>query len=501
MRLRVRDISSKLDMYMKMGIVCRSRGTDQTTGSTRIRFQSLTQDSRDFSHERNVQEKLVFDMSPKLVSKIEASGGSQNCTLESSFAAVQFAHDSSSRIVIYRLKEGHMARLDISDSFKKIFGEGGEIRTFFAPGRVNLIGDHTDYNGGHLLSAALTFGVYAAVRLRDDRTVRLASLNWEKGEIHSFSLDDEMVFRDELDGWTGPAKGVLRAFMKEGLVPETGFDALYFGDLISGAGLASTTAAEVVSALYLRALYGFTHVDDMQTAVLVRQAETEYIGRMCGIADPFTSLVGKKDCAVLLVAERMRCETIPLRLGDTELVLTNSGIRQPAANAEYAERRRECEKALKRLLSVCNIRMLGDLSQDTFNSCKDVIMNDTYIKRARHAVTENARAIRAVSALRVGNLQRFGEFMKQSHISLRDDYEVSCPELDFLAEEACRIPGVLGSRMMGGGFGGCTVTLLKKEADTEFKERLRASYKEKFGMEAAFYTVHAGDGAHEVTDE
>lgn len=394
-------------------------------------------------------------------------------------------------------REAPMYPAELKSRFVELYGDGGEIRLFFAPGRVNLIGEHTDYNGGHVFPCALTIGVYAAVRTRADRYVHVASLNKRNGEIRTFDLDGE-IQEEEHRGWTRYVKGVFRTFAKNDYSLPCGLDILYDGDLPIGAGLGSSSALEVATGMILRSVFDYYTVSNAELAQICRDTENEYAGVMSGIMDPFASLMGRKDCGIFLATSSLRYEYVPLRLGNNSLVITDSGVKHGLSESRYNLRREECEKALKKLRVVANIESLCDLSTDRFESCKDVIMNETYMKRARHAVYENARTVRAISALRVGNLSRFGMLMNQSHISLRDDYEVSCPEMDFLVSTAWETEGVLGSRMTGGGFGGSTVSIVADEALDRFQERLADAYKERFGLEAKFYVVRPGDGAREL---
>lgn len=393
-----------------------------------------------------------------------------------------------------------MNRGELLNKFIEFFGENidtGGIRVFFAPGRVNLIGEHTDYNGGHVFPCALTLGTYAAVRLRTDRTVRFASLNVKKGQIRTASLDDLSKKQD--DGWVSYPKGVLDCFSKRGNTLPVGFDVLYYGNIPSGAGLSSSASIEVVTALFVKELYHFDTLNMIDIAVLSQRAESNYVGVHCGIMDQFASAMGKKDNAIFLSTDTMKYKYVPLKLDGLHLVITNSKVHHQLGTSEYNKRHEECQKALKKLQVVANINSLCDLTTDNFESFKDVIMDPTLTKRARHVVYENARTIRAVNALRVNNLKRFGELLNESHASLRDDFEVSCPEIDFLVDLALKQPGVLGSRMTGAGFGGCTVSLIQDDGIENFKKVLGTRYRERYNIVPDFYVVETGDGARELT--
>ncbi|MEE8827148.1 MAG: galactokinase [Eubacteriales bacterium] len=389
---------------------------------------------------------------------------------------------------------------ELKEKFEHIFGaddQNGEIRAFFAPGRVNLIGEHTDYNGGHALPCALPIGTYGLARLTGGKNVSVVSLNIDE-TVRTFDPDQIVMYDPAGDGWTGYIKGVFWVYGQRGAVFPKGCQILIWGNIPGGLGLASSASLGVLTAEIIRELYHVPNIDNTELAVLAQRAESKFVGTNCGIMDQFASAMGKKDNAIFLDTEHIKYEYVPLKLGSAKIVITNSRVRREMSTAEYNQRRKECEKALKKLKTVVNINNLCDLGWDQFESCKDVIMDDTLIRRARHAVYENARTIRAVNALRVNNIRRFGALMNESHASLRDDYEVSCPEIDYLVETAQSLPGTIGSRLMGGGFGGCTVSLVEEASIPEFKEKLYNGYKAKYGLEASFYVVEAGDGVREL---
>lgn len=390
-----------------------------------------------------------------------------------------------------------MRKEELQRRFEEIYGSGGEIRVFFAPGRVNLIGEHIDYCGGHVFSFAMKEGTYCAARLRSDRTLQLASTEFGRGRVHGGILDNISSLRaDPL--WLRYPNSIFRMLLDRGYVFPQGMDVLYSGDLPMEIGAASSASIQVATAIMLFALCGFPEIGDVELARLCQEAELKYISVSSGIHDHLTSLLGQSGRGLLIAAQKMQYEYIPFALGGVKTVLTDSGVRHTERYPEYTVRRTECDKALKKLKAVANIEQLCDLSVDTFNNCKDVIMNETYTKRARHSVTENARAIRAVSALRVGNIRRIGELLYLSHESLRDDYEVSCAELDFLVNTAREIPGVLGSRMMGAGFGGCTVSLVEETALSDYCEAVTKAYREAYNITPRFLTVEASAGAREI---
>lgn len=392
-----------------------------------------------------------------------------------------------------------ITRAQMVSEFANRYGEGGPVRVFFAPGRVNLIGEHTDYNGGHVFPCALTLGTYGAIRLRDDRKIRLTSLNVRTDEIREASLDD-ISYQKRL-GWANYPLGVIWAFHMRGNHLDRGFDALFYGDIPAGAGLSSSASLEVLTGTMLRDMYHFENVNMIDVAVVAQRAESLFVGVKCGVMDQFASAMGKKDHAIFLSTDSLHYEYIPLKLDGIHIVVTNSEVRHQLGSSEYNKRREECAKALKKVQVVANINSLAEITTDTLSTYKDIIMDPVLIKRTRHVVTENARTIKAVNALRVNNIKRFGELMNESHDSLRDDYEVSCPEIDYLVDCARKVPGVLGSRMTGGGFGGCTVSLVEDTSIDDFRTTLTKKYQEHYNITPEFYVVESGDGARELPDE
>ncbi len=390
-------------------------------------------------------------------------------------------------------KKDIIARL--KERFGALYGSG-EVRLFFAPGRVNLIGEHTDYNGGHVFPCALSYGTYAAVRLREDRTVRLASLNVANGKVTETSLDD-LTYKREAD-WTNYPKGVFWAFEDDGSKIPSGMDLLYYGDIPAGAGLSSSASLEVLTGLVLKTLFGFDEIDMVKLALLGQKAENSFVGMNCGIMDQFASAMGKEGHAIFLDTNTLTYEYAPMALKDAHIVITNSNVKHTLASSAYNTRREESEEALRRLQEVKDIRSLGDLTNEAFAEIHSVIGDDVILRRARHAVSENIRTIEADVALKTGDIVRFGRLMNDSHISMRDDYEISCEEIDFLVDKAWELDGVIGSRMTGGGFGGCTVSIVREEAIPLFEQELSAAYKQRFGKSAEYYVIDPGAGAHEI---
>lgn len=380
--------------------------------------------------------------------------------------------------------------------FKELYGEEGEIRTYFAPGRVNLIGEHTDYNGGHVFPCALTLGTYAAVRDRADREIHFYSMNIAGRGVVRTSLDE--LVPNEKASWTNYPKGVFWAFGQRGYELTHGFDIAISGDIPAGSGLSSSASVEVLTGLILKDSFGFEDVTMQDLALIGQYSENNYNGMNCGIMDQFASAMGKKDCAIFLDTNTLAYEYAPVVLPDAKIVITNSKVKHSLVGSAYNDRRKESSEALKDLQTVLDVQTLGDLTEEQFEAQKDVIKSEVNRKRAKHAVYENQRTIQAVAALKANDIEKFGQLMNASHISLRDDYEVSCEEVDLLVDLAWKLPGVIGSRITGGGFGGCTVSIVKNEAVDTFIQTIGQQYKEKTGHEAEFYVVECGEGAHVI---
>ena len=385
---------------------------------------------------------------------------------------------------------------ELMEKFVEVYGEGGEIREYFAPGRVNLIGEHTDYNGGHVFPCALTLGTYGLARKRDDRKLRFYSVNFSKLGVIESSLD--YLIPSDQAGWTNYPKGVMWAFEKRGIQLEHGVDFLIYGNIPNGSGLSSSASLEVLTGLMLKDMFGVEELSMQDLALIGQYSENNFNGMNCGIMDQFASAMGKKDCAIFLDTSTLEFEYAPVKLKDARIVITNSKVKHSLVGSAYNDRRNECETALKELQKEVDIKALGDLSEEEFEAHKSVITSDICRKRAKHAVYENQRAIKAVNALKADNVEEFGKLMNASHVSLRDDYEVSCEEIDILVDLAWKIPGVIGSRITGGGFGGCTVSIVKNDSVDHFIDTIGKQYKEKVGHEAEFYVVDIGDGAHVI---
>lgn len=379
--------------------------------------------------------------------------------------------------------------------FAKVYGDKEGARVFFAPGRVNLIGEHTDYNGGHVFPCALTIGTYAVARKRNDRKLRFYSMNFSRLGIIESSLDE--LTPDKEAGWTNYPKGVMWAFKERGMKIENGMDILLNGTIPNGSGLSSSASVEVVTGYILKELFGFD-ASNQDLALIGQFSENNFNGVNCGIMDQFAIAMGKKDNAIFLDTADLSYEYAPVKLQGAKIVISCSNKKRGLGDSKYNERREECETALSEIQSGMGINTLGDLDETLFEQVKMAIKDEDRRKRAKHAVYENQRTIKAVKALKNNDIELFGKLMNESHVSLRDDYEVTGEELDTLVEEAWKIDGVIGSRMTGAGFGGCTVSIVKDEAVDDFIEKVGAAYKERIGYAANFYVVEIGSGPCEL---
>lgn len=387
---------------------------------------------------------------------------------------------------------------ELMKKFVEVFGEGGTILPFFAPGRVNLIGEHTDYNGGHVFPCALTIGTYGVIRKREDRKIRFYSMNFDKYGIMESSLDG-LAYKKE-DNWTNYPKGVIWAFKEHGYEITQGFDFACVGTIPNSSGLSSSASLEVLMSKMLIDVYGFTDVDMIKASLYSQYAENKFIGVNCGIMDQFAIAMGKKDCAIYLDTATLTYEYAPVQLKDEKIVIMNTNKKRGLGDSKYNERRQECETALEEIQRIKNIQTLGELTEEEFEQVKGAIQDPVRMKRAKHAVYENQRTVKAVEALKKNNLKLFGELMNASHISLRDDYEVTGKELDTLVESAWKQEGVIGARMTGAGFGGCAVSIVKADQVARFIENVGKEYEEKIGYQADFYVVEIGSGPVQLAE-
>lgn len=380
--------------------------------------------------------------------------------------------------------------------FKELFGSTEGAGFYFSPGRVNLIGEHTDYNGGHVFPCALTLGTYGIAKRRTDRSMHFYSMNLDSFGVVEASLDD--LTNKAAYGWANCPLGVVWAFAQKGITLDAGFDMVIWGNIPNGSGLSSSASLEVLTGVILTDLFCIDRFSMTDLALIGQYSENNFNGCNCGIMDQFAVAMGKKDHAIFLDTATLNYEYAPVELEDAKIIITNSKVKHSLVDSKYNERRQECADALAALQTELDINTLGDLDMDTFEKFKEVIPDPVKVRRAKHAVAENQRTIEAVKALKEGNITRFGELMNQSHISLRDDYEVSCEEIDILVDLAWKVPGVTGSRITGGGFGGCTVSIVENSAVDEFIKAVGKGYQEKTGGEAEFYTVEIGGGARRI---
>lgn len=382
------------------------------------------------------------------------------------------------------------------EKFQKLFGEGGDIRFYFSPGRVNLIGEHTDYNGGHVFPCALTIGTYGVARKREDRKIRLYSENFSKMGVVETSLDD-LVYREEAN-WTNYPKGIVWTFGQKGYQVDTGFDMLMYGNIPNGSGLSSSASVELLMGIILKDMFGFEQLSMIDLALMGQYGENQFNGMNCGIMDQFAIAMGKRNHAIFLDTATLEYEYAPIQMEGAKIVIAASNKKRRLTDSKYNERRAECEEALRDIQKQKDIPSLGALSCEEFEQLKAAVKNPVCRKRAKHAVYENQRTIQAVAALKNNDLETFGKLMNESHVSLRDDYEVTGKELDTLVEAAWEQKGVIGSRMTGAGFGGCTVSIVKEDCVDAFITNVGAFYEKAIGYAADFYVVEIGDGTRRM---
>ena len=381
--------------------------------------------------------------------------------------------------------------LNLQEKFTELFNEKYD-NVYFSPGRVNLIGEHTDYNGGHVFPCALSFGTYAIVANRNDRKVRIMSLNFEDLGIIEYDLDN-LVY-DKADDWSNYTKGVIKAFEDHGNKIPTGFDILFYGNIPNGAGLSSSASLEVLMAVILNHVHNL-NLDMISMVKMCQEAENKFIGVNCGIMDQFAIGMGKEGCAILLDCNTLKYRYSKVNMDGYKIVIGNTNKKRGLADSKYNERRSECETALAEINTVKKVNSLGELTEEEFEAVKSAIKDPIRLKRARHAVYENQRTLKAVESLENKDLIKFGQLMTESHISLRDDYEVTGKELDTLVSLAWEVPGVIGARMTGAGFGGCTVSIVKEESVDLFINTITEKYTEEIGYAPEFYVATIADGA------
>ncbi len=381
----------------------------------------------------------------------------------------------------------------VIEALEKFYGKNdAEIRLFYSPGRVNLIGEHTDYNGGYVFPCALDFGTYAAIRKRNDKKVFMASLNFDL----KVEVDLDAFIYDKSHDWANYPKGVLKVLQDEGY-DFSGFEIVFEGNIPNGAGLSSSASIELVTAVAVNEVFNL-NIDRIKLVKLCQKAENTFVGVNCGIMDQFAVGMGKKDHAILLKSDTLEYSYVPLKLEGYKILITNTNKRRGLLDSKYNERRSECEKALSYLQKALPVKNLSEITIEQFEEYQDLIPYEVLRKRAKHVITENKRVLDAVKALNDKDLIKFGELMIESHNSLRDDYEVTGKELDTLVEEALKLKGVIGSRMTGAGFGGCTVSIVKEDAVEEFIKVVTHNYTQKIGYRPTVYITGIGEGAGEI---
>ncbi|WP_206911627.1 galactokinase [Enterococcus sp. DIV0840] len=383
---------------------------------------------------------------------------------------------------------------ELKELFHSVFGmESKEI--YFAPGRINLIGEHTDYNGGHVFPAAITIGTYGVARKREDQTIRFYSENFSELGIIELSLTD-LTYKKE-DDWTNYPKGMIHYLIEQGYAIDRGMDILFYGTIPNGAGLSSSASIELLTGVILTDQFDLK-IKMLDLVITGKRVENHFIGVNSGIMDQFAIGMGKREHAILLDTNTLDFEWVPAKFGEYAIAIMNTNKRRELADSKYNERRAECELALSRLQTVLPIETLGELTEECFDQNKKVIADERLIKRAKHAVTENQRTIKAKKFLAENDLTSFGQLLNASHASLKEDYEVTGIELDTLVEEAQRFPGVLGARMTGAGFGGCAIALVKETEMDHFIKQVGQAYLKKIGYPAGFYIAKVDDGARKL---
>lgn len=387
-----------------------------------------------------------------------------------------------------------MNKEELLKEYETTFGEKGKD-VFFSPGRINVIGEHTDYNGGHVFPAAISLGVYGVYGPREDKKVCLFSGNVD-GDIVEFDIDNTTVEKDDRF-WANYFKGMITYLREKYDNIDHGFNLYIKANLPSGSGLSSSAAIEMLMGIILKDEFNLD-VDRIALAKMGQRTENEFVGLNSGIMDQFACIMGKKDSAIFLDCNTLDYEYKPLALGDYEIIIMATNKPHTLADSAYNDRVRECHDAVKKLQAKLDIKTLGELDNDTFDEYAYLINNETEIKRARHAVSENQRTLRATKAMQNGDLEKLGRLIDASHVSLHYDYEVTGQELDTLAEASWAQPGVLGARMIGGGFGGSAIAIVKKDQAEAFKKNVGKIYRDKIGYDASFYDAEIVDGTKRI---
>ena len=386
---------------------------------------------------------------------------------------------------------------NLKKKFTELFKQT-DMEAFFSPGRINLIGEHTDYNGGNVFPCAITLGTYGLAAKREDKTLNFYSENF--AELGIISIDLDNLEYNAADRWTNYPKGMIKFLKESGYDINQGLDILYYGNIPNGAGLSSSASIELLTGFIVQTLFGLD-IDRLELIKTGQRVENEFIGVNSGIMDQFAVGKGKKDTAILLDCNTLEYELIPVVLENHSIVIMNTKKRRELADSKYNERRSECDQALAELQKVLTTSSLGELDEQTFDQHQSILSNATILKRARHAVTENQRTLKASVALKAGNLEEFGQLMNESHISLRDDYEVTGPELDKMVQAAWDQPGILGARMTGAGFGGCAIAIVENNKIDEFIGQVGKQYLDQIGYPGEFYIAQISDGPKLLEEE
>lgn len=379
--------------------------------------------------------------------------------------------------------------------FKEIYGNNNEdISVFFAPGRVNLIGEHTDYNGGYVLPCTLDYGTYLVIRKTREKYISLTSTEFD----YATKIPTEKIAEKHEGEWVNYPLGVINQLWQQENKPHNGLECMYSGSIPPGVGLSSSASVEMVTAVALNEMYMLEH-SVLDLIKMSQNAENEFVGMNCGIMDQFAVGMGKANHAVFLDTETLNYELVPVHLDGYKLIITNTNKTRKLTDSKYNERRRECEQALQYLnQNGKKYKNLGKIDYAEYVEIKDRIPNPVLRKRAHHVVSEDKRVLAATNALKSGDVVSFGRLMNESHNSLRYDYEVTGFELDTLVEEALKIEGVMGSRMTGAGFGGCTISLVKSDRIEKFTTQVSENYEKKTGLKPEFYVTNIKDGARKI---
>lgn len=383
---------------------------------------------------------------------------------------------------------------ELVNKFEELFSKKVEKR-YFSPGRINLIGEHIDYHGGKVLPAAISLGTYALIAKRSDQKIRLFSENFNEQGIYEFELSN--LKYEAKDDWTNYPKGSIQVLIEAGYKLPHGFDILYYGNIPNGAGLSSSASIEVLTIWIMNQIFDL-QITRTDVALLAQKAENEFVGVNCGIMDQFAVAKGKQGQAMLLDTGKVTCDYVPAIFEDASIVIMNTNKKRGLEDSDYNTRRLESEKAFELLQPVFAVDYLSEITVADLEKVKNILQNDVLYRRAKHVITENNRTHNAFAALKNNDLVTFGKLLNESHLSLRDNYEVTGKALDTLAENAWKQKGVYGARMTGAGFGGAAIALVKNDDIDAFIDKVGIAYKEEMGYEADFYIANIGEGVFEL---